>query len=145
MKHPDDHRSCIPVSVEDLSLTCFPRPVVQSHEYRRPETLELSICCDQWSAYWPPIISWCFCTVCLLWSVVCLLTSHHQLIFLYSCFSHTVNELIAESGCMLEHPSAAQFRTNIMNGEWNKVNTCHYNLFGFFCWNKYILMCHFFW
>ncbi|XP_052269442.1 WD repeat-containing protein 26-like [Dreissena polymorpha] len=36
--------------------------------------------------------------------------------------NHTVNELIAESGCMLEHPAAAQFRTNIMNGEWNKAD-----------------------
>ncbi|XP_052767437.1 WD repeat-containing protein 26-like [Mya arenaria] len=35
--------------------------------------------------------------------------------------NHTVNELIAESGCMLEHPSAAQFRTHIMDGEWNKA------------------------
>lgn len=36
-------------------------------------------------------------------------------------FSQTADELIAESGCMLEHPAAAQFRSNIMNGEWNKV------------------------
>jgi len=42
VKHPDDHCSRFPASVEDLSLTGFPRPVVQTHEYRRPETQELS-------------------------------------------------------------------------------------------------------
>ena len=26
-----------------------------------------------------------------------------------------------ESGCMLEHPAAAKFRTHVMNGDWDKV------------------------
>lgn len=35
--------------------------------------------------------------------------------------NQTANELIAESGCMLEHPAAAKFRSHIMNGDWNKA------------------------
>jgi len=54
VKHPVDYRSCFPASVEDLSLTDFLRPVVQTHEYRHPEFLELSICCGQWFAHRPP-------------------------------------------------------------------------------------------
>ncbi|XP_053405443.1 WD repeat-containing protein 26-like [Mercenaria mercenaria] len=36
--------------------------------------------------------------------------------------NHTVDELIAESGCMLEHPAAAKFRSHIMSGEWSKAD-----------------------
>lgn len=28
-----------------------------------------------------------------------------------------------ESGCMLEHPAAAQFRKNLLEGDWEKVHT----------------------
>jgi len=31
----------------------------------------------------------------------------------------TVDQLAAESGCVLEHPSAAKFRAHIMSGEWD--------------------------
>lgn len=35
--------------------------------------------------------------------------------------NQTVDELIAESGCMLEHPAAAKFRSHIMAGDWQKA------------------------
>ena len=28
-----------------------------------------------------------------------------------------------ESGCTLEHPSAAQFRTHVLAGNWDKVSS----------------------
>lgn len=37
--------------------------------------------------------------------------------------NQTADELIAESGCMLEHPAAAKFRTHIMDGEWVKAES----------------------
>lgn len=36
-------------------------------------------------------------------------------------FVRTANELIKESGCILEHPVAALFHEHVMNGEWEKV------------------------
>lgn len=36
-------------------------------------------------------------------------------------FSHTVQQLIRESGCRLDHPTASKFRHQVMNGEWSKV------------------------
>ena len=42
--------------------------------------------------------------------------------YLSSLFhSRTVDQLINESGCVLEHPSAAQFRQHIMEGDWEQV------------------------
>ena len=35
--------------------------------------------------------------------------------------SHTADQLMRESGCMLEHPAAAKFRTHVMDGDWDKV------------------------
>ena len=35
--------------------------------------------------------------------------------------SHTAEQLMRESGCMLEHPAAAKFRTHVMDGDWDKV------------------------
>ncbi|XP_074661066.1 WD repeat-containing protein 26-like [Tubulanus polymorphus] len=32
----------------------------------------------------------------------------------------TVEQLMYESGCMLEHPAAAKFRSHLMDGEWDK-------------------------
>ena len=29
-----------------------------------------------------------------------------------------------ESGCALEHPKAAKFRSNVIAGEWDRVSTC---------------------
>ncbi|KAI2799628.1 WD repeat-containing protein 26, partial [Blomia tropicalis] len=34
----------------------------------------------------------------------------------------TVEHLIQESGCRLDHPTAAKFRSHVMNGEWNKAD-----------------------
>lgn len=42
-------------------------------------------------------------------------------IFLFSCFSQTVDLLMQESGCRLEHPAATKFRNHVMEGEWEKV------------------------
>ncbi|ESO84471.1 hypothetical protein LOTGIDRAFT_168706 [Lottia gigantea] len=36
--------------------------------------------------------------------------------------NRTVEQLIVESGCMLEHSSAARFRAHIMDGEWEKAD-----------------------
>lgn len=38
------------------------------------------------------------------------------------CCSRTVDQLALESGCSLEHPAAAQFRTHIMSGQWDLVS-----------------------
>lgn len=38
----------------------------------------------------------------------------------YVC-SQTVDLLMQESGCRLEHPSATKFRNHVMEGEWDKV------------------------
>jgi len=35
---------------------------------------------------------------------------------------HTVDLLTKESGCKLEHPSAAQFRSHVMTGRWDKAD-----------------------
>lgn len=36
-------------------------------------------------------------------------------------FSQTVDLLMQESGCRLEHPAATKFRNHVMEGEWDKV------------------------
>ncbi|XP_012942638.1 WD repeat-containing protein 26 isoform X2 [Aplysia californica] len=36
-------------------------------------------------------------------------------------FNQTAEQLIAESGCALEHPTAARFRAHVMDGEWDKT------------------------
>ncbi|XP_060070874.1 WD repeat-containing protein 26-like [Ylistrum balloti] len=35
--------------------------------------------------------------------------------------NQTAEQLISESGCMLEHPAAAKLRSHVMNGEWAKA------------------------
>lgn len=40
---------------------------------------------------------------------------------LYLSCSQTVDLLMQESGCRLEHPSATKFRNHVMEGEWDKV------------------------
>lgn len=35
--------------------------------------------------------------------------------------SQTVDLLMQESGCRLEHPAATKFRNHVMEGEWDKV------------------------
>ncbi|XP_075591416.1 WD repeat-containing protein 26 [Dermatophagoides farinae] len=35
----------------------------------------------------------------------------------------TVEQLIKESGCRLDHPTAAKFRSCVMNGQWEKADT----------------------
>lgn len=47
-------------------------------------------------------------------------------LFLFLSLSHTicsqtVDLLMQESGCRLEHPSATKFRNHVMEGEWDKV------------------------
>ena len=39
----------------------------------------------------------------------------------YVVCSQTVDLLMQESGCRLEHPSATKFRNHVMEGEWDKV------------------------
>ena len=54
----------------------------------------------------------------------------YQLIVLFLVFhSRTADQLMMESGCMLEHPAAAKFRSHVMDGEWDKVRS---GLFTFF-------------
>jgi len=36
-------------------------------------------------------------------------------------FNQTAEQLVAESGCALEHPTAACFRAHVMSGEWDKT------------------------
>lgn len=36
--------------------------------------------------------------------------------------SQTVDLLMQESGCRLEHSSATKFRNHVMEGEWDKVS-----------------------
>lgn len=36
--------------------------------------------------------------------------------------SQTVDLLMQESGCRLEHSSASKFRNHVMEGEWDKVS-----------------------
>lgn len=45
-----------------------------------------------------------------------------QVVFtLYLSCSQTVDLLMQESGCRLEHPSATKFRNHVMEGDWDKV------------------------
>lgn len=39
--------------------------------------------------------------------------------------SQTVDLLMQESGCRLEHPAATKFRSHVMEGEWDKVRTSY--------------------
>lgn len=36
--------------------------------------------------------------------------------------SSTLNQLVEESGCSLEHPKAAVFRGHVLAGQWEEVN-----------------------
>ena len=38
--------------------------------------------------------------------------------------SQTVDLLMQESGCRLEHPSATKFRNHVIEGDWDKVEPC---------------------
>uniref|UniRef100_A0A672RHU8 WD repeat-containing protein 26 n=1 Tax=Sinocyclocheilus grahami TaxID=75366 RepID=A0A672RHU8_SINGR len=49
----------------------------------------------------------------------------HKLIVSLSLSSQTVDLLMQESGCRLEHPSATKFRNHVMEGEWDKVSLCN--------------------
>ena len=40
--------------------------------------------------------------------------------FFFVC-SNTLNSLVDESGCHLEHPKAATFRAHVIAGEWDQV------------------------
>jgi hypothetical protein len=42
--------------------------------------------------------------------------------------NRTVDQLIQESGCRLDHPSAAKFQTYVMDGEWAKAEIALYEL-----------------
>lgn len=42
---------------------------------------------------------------------------------MFCFFSKTVESLVSESGCALEHPKASDFRTHVLNGDWEKVGT----------------------
>lgn len=44
-----------------------------------------------------------------------------RLILILCLCSQTVDLLMQESGCRLEHPSATKFRNHVMEGEWDKV------------------------
>lgn len=39
----------------------------------------------------------------------------------YTLCSQTVDLLMQESGCRLEHPSATKFHNHVMEGAWDKV------------------------
>lgn len=45
----------------------------------------------------------------------------NSLFLLLLLLSQTVDLLMQESGCRLEHPSATRFRNHVMEGEWDKV------------------------
>ena len=36
--------------------------------------------------------------------------------------SNTLSSLVEESGCPLEHPKAASFRSHVISGEWDEVS-----------------------
>ena len=42
--------------------------------------------------------------------------------------SQTAEQLIAESGCTLEHPSAAKLRAHVTEGSWEKVSNTQINI-----------------
>ena len=42
----------------------------------------------------------------------------------YFLCSQTVDLLMQESGCRLEHSSATKFRNHVMEGDWDKVCVC---------------------
>lgn len=41
---------------------------------------------------------------------------------MYFIYSMTVDTLIQESGCEMEHPAAARFRQHILQGKWDSVS-----------------------
>ena len=42
--------------------------------------------------------------------------------------SKSVDVLMQESGCRLEHPSAAKFRESVMAGDWERVSYLAFNM-----------------
>ena len=44
-----------------------------------------------------------------------------QSAYIYVCDRRTADQLILESGCMFEHPAAAEFRHHVLDGDWDKV------------------------
>lgn len=87
--------------------------------------------------HWNFIFTDCFCKViivsltqwnpCILWQGSRYYMWSHSLfkyvsLILTLCLcSQTVDLLMQESGCRLEHPSATKFRNHVMEGEWDKV------------------------
>lgn len=51
----------------------------------------------------------------------------HNMMFLFPAHSQTVDLLMQESGCRLEHPSATKFRNHVIEGEWDKVQPSSLN------------------
>lgn len=51
---------------------------------------------------------------------------------MYIVYSQTVDLLMQESGCRLEHPSATKFRNHVMEGEWDKVEPSSLNCMSIF-------------
>ena len=49
-------------------------------------------------------------------------------VYFILCFSKSVDVLIKESGCRLEHPSASKFRESVMVGDWERVSCLSFNM-----------------
>lgn len=72
---------------------------------------------------------WCQVTILCLAHTACKVHCCHNNVVDNCCVdcSRTVDQLMLESGCMLEHPAAAKFHNHVMEGDWDKVYTqCHF-------------------
>lgn len=58
--------------------------------------------------------------------VSCCVACRNDVYFILS-LSKSVDVLIQESGCRLEHPSAAKFRESVMAGDWDRVSCLAFN------------------
>lgn len=62
-------------------------------------------------SHWHPLLLVSRCVAC-----------RNDVYFILS-LSKSVDVLMQESGCRLEHPSAAKFRESVMAGDWERVSS----------------------
>lgn len=46
----------------------------------------------------------------------------YEVLFIFFCFSHSVDALVEESGCSLENLATTKFRMCVIAGNWKQVN-----------------------
>ena len=65
----------------------------------------------------------------------------YMYVCLYVFCSKTLDHLMEESGCALEHPNAAKFRSYVIAGEWDQVSLMCLSVCMNVCMNVCVCVC----